>query len=366
LLYLLSDLTTKPKYRQAVDAGLRWFFQNATLPDAGVPPWGEHRSWDVMTDKPTGGIGPGYGTDGGKFFRAWLLWDRCFELAPEGSRNFALSLQPANDSTKSLDRDAGICIRTWAAAYAHTRDEQFLKRMETLLERLEGKRGLAAAVGEGSYALSNAWPAAALSLAIDCNGASHSVPGSLASRLRAFAASQDEAFCALKHDLKQSAGFVTREGASTGRAAGSSTPLWTTGSGSHTTAQVGLMCVSRYDNGGGKQHRDLLLAAADAYLDSMPPERADLWPGTFGHAISLQIAAWRHSARPVYLERARTFGDLAIEKFWATNALPRASLNSEHYEAITGADTLALALAELHLHVLHITAVRCPPNTLDR
>ena len=31
-----------------------------------------------------------------------------------------------------------------------------------------------------------------------------------------------------------------------------------------------------------------------------------------------------------------------------------------------GADTLALALLELNLSVLHIAAVRCPPNTIDR
>ncbi len=87
---------------------------------------------------------------------------------------------------------------------------------------------------------------------------------------------------------------------------------------------------------------------------------------TFGHAISLQLAAWRHSADWKYMERARKLGDIAVEKFWGTNALPRASFKTHHYESITGADTLALALAELHLHILHITAVRCPPNTIDR
>ena len=58
--------------------------------------------------------------------------------------------------------------------------------------------------------------------------------------------------------------------------------------------------------------------------------------------------------------------DFAVDKYWGTNALPRASLRSEHYESMTGGDTLALALLELHLHILHITAVRCPPNTVDR
>ena len=126
------------------------------------------------------------------------------------------------------------------------------------------------------------------------------------------------------------------------------------------------MCVSRYDNTGRTGHHDLLRAAADSYLNSLPSEGEDVWPGTVGHVISLQVAAWRHSAKPAYFERARTFADLAIERFWGTNALPRASFKTDHYETITGADTLALALAELHLQILHITAVRCPPNTIDR
>jgi hypothetical protein len=87
---------------------------------------------------------------------------------------------------------------------------------------------------------------------------------------------------------------------------------------------------------------------------------------TFGHAISLELAAWRHSAKSEYMARARKLGEIAVEKFFGTNPLPRASLKSEHYEAITGGDTLALALLELHLNILHITAVRCPANTIDR
>ena len=89
-------------------------------------------------------------------------------------------------------------------------------------------------------------------------------------------------------------------------------------------------------------------------------------PTPFGHLISLQLAAWRSTARQVYFDRARELDDAALEKFFDNSPLPRASLKVGHYESITGADSLAMALLELHLHVLHITAVRCPPNTIDR
>jgi len=64
------------------------------------------------------------------------------------------------------------------------------------------------------------------------------------------------------------------------------------------------------------------------------------------------------------LASARKLGEIAAKTFWGTNALPRASVKTAHSQT-TGADTLALALLELHLNVLHITAVRCPPNTID-
>lgn len=57
---------------------------------------------------------------------------------------------------------------------------------------------------------------------------------------------------------------------------------------------------------------------------------------------------------------------MAIELFFQDRPLPRASLKTGHYETITGGDTLALALIEVHLASLHITAVIAPDNTIDR
>ena len=384
LLHLVSDLTAKPKYREGADAALKWFVQNARASATDLLPWGEHLSWDVMADKPVAANGDEGGAH--EFFRPWMLWDRCFEVAPEASKRFALGLwehQIADHKTGAFDRRAGFAkhspragmdfprhagfyIRTWAVAYARTKEDQFLQAIETLLQRCEKKRHPKTGLIEGFTGSTNAWTASTLSLAIDCDGAAHLVPEPLASRLRAFAAREDEIFCALPHDLINTGGFITSAEPATGRLTETPSTLWNARYGGNTTAQVGMMCVSRYDNAARIGHRNLLLSAADAYLNALPAEGEDIWPGTFGHAISLQIAAWRHSAKPVYLERARKFADIAIEKFWGTNALSRASFKSEHYESITGADTLALALAELHLQVLHITAVRCPPNTIDR
>jgi hypothetical protein len=189
----------------------------------------------------------------------------------------------------------------------------------------------------------------------------------LGARLRAFAARQDALVCSLPHQLQITRGFITTVQVASGLPAGPRTPLWRIqADDDRTAAQLALMCVSRYDNTARVAYRELIHAAADLYRTASPGPDLDLWPGTLGHVISLQVAAWRSTARPEYLERARELGRFALEKFFDHSPLPRASSKSEHYETITGADTLALALVELHLQVLHITAVRCPSNSIDR
>jgi hypothetical protein len=384
LLYTLSELSAKPTYRAAADTELKWFLENARSTNTDLLPWGEHMAWDVMKDRPMAGNGAEAGTH--EFFRPWMLWDRCFELAPEASKRFALGLwehQIANHETGAFNRHAGFFqhqaadamdfprhagfyIRTWAVAYAHTKDERFLRAIEILLGRYEKKRHPNTGLIESYSGQTNAWMLSTLSLAIDCDGAAHHVPATLAARLKTFAAREDEIFCAPPHPLKTKGGFLAVVDKRTARAKAQQTPLWQTRYGGSTTAQVGMMCVSRYDNTGKVGYRELIFGAADAYLNSLPASNDEVWPATFGHAISLELAAWRHSADWKYMERARKLGDVAVENFWGTNALPKASYKTDHYETITGADTLALALIELHLNILHITAVRCPPNTIDR
>jgi uncharacterized protein YyaL (SSP411 family) len=86
---------------------------------------------------------------------------------------------------------------------------------------------------------------------------------------------------------------------------------------------------------------------------------------SFGHAISTEVAAYRLTEQPKYLEQARKFADMAVNFFWQDKPLPRASLKTGHYETITGADSLALALLEVHA-VTHGLTNRIPSNTIDR
>jgi hypothetical protein len=288
-----------------------------------------------------------------------MLWERCFAAAPEQRQHLALA--PLH-STTDLRRDSGFIIRAGAADYQRTPDESWPVGIDRLLDTLgDPARPITGRVGGDS---SNAF--SDLSLAMDCDAASRLVPEPHASKWRKFVEKKDGVFCSLPHDPRGTGGFVTGDPGSGGQR---QTALWTPLLGryrGHTTAQVAMMCVSRYENTGSVAYRDLVHAAADAYLKAMPTPEDDVWPMVFGHAISLQVAAWRSTAQQKYLDRARELADFAVKHFFDEGPLPRASLKSTHYDAGTGADTLALGLVELHLHILGITAVRYPPNTIDR
>lgn len=382
LLYFLRGLSGEDRYPQAADNALKWFLRNTQSGNTGLLPWGEHLSWNVMSDD----LASGHRQPVHEFARPWLLWPRCFQLAPDACKRFALGLwgsQIADHKTGAFNRHArfdksapvagmdfprhaGFYIRTWAEAYAFTKDQTFLTAIDVLLRRYEKKRHPMTGLIEAKCGSSEANSALSLSLCIDCDGAARKVPGSLRTRLRQFARREDQIFCALPHDLKTEGGFALGLELATGELASPFSSLWEAKYGAFTTAAVAMMCVSRYHNTGSTGYRDLLVAAADAYMDSLPADGVDAWPMTFGHVISLELAAFAATARKEYHDRAFRLGEIAVERFFDNSALPRASLNTNHYESITGADTLVLALAELHLSTLHITAVRAPANTIDR
>jgi len=357
VFYTLSEITGDPRYARVVDEELSWFFQNTMSPKTSLLPWGEHLSWDVVLDLPiSGGEEMMH-----EFARPWVLWEQCYRLAPEPSVRFALGLwehQIANHQTGGFDRHApffehgpvdgkdfarhaGFYIGTWCYAWRHTTNEVFLRAIETLLARFERKRvqkdgSLAATIGP-----------------LECDLAASMVPEPLAARLRAFASKEDELILAR---LRAGLGGVTNA---------SLPPPWQTGYSAGTLASEAMFCLARYEQTRSPAYRDLIVALADRYVDAVPDEDVDVWPMSFAHVISTEVAAYRLAAKPVYLDEARRFARLGVELFWQDRPLPRASLKADHYETITGCDSLALALLEVHA-ATHGLTNRIPSNTIDR
>jgi len=352
VFYTLSEITGDPRYREVADEDLAWFLNNALSPATNLLPWGEHMSWDVILDKPIAGGDLAVH----EFARPWVLWDRCFSLAPEASKRFALGLwqhQIADHDTGAFDRHApyfehgpvdgkdfprhaGFYIATWCYAYKYTKDETFLRAIEVILTRFERKR------------FQKDGTSAATIGPLDCHIAAEVVPEPLASRLRAFAEKEDELIIAeLEKDGRRSA------------------PMWQAGYSQGTRASYAMFCIARYEQAGKRAYRDEAIVIADAYLNSLPEEDVDVWPMSFAHAISTLLAAYRWTKSEPYLGQAPKLARMAVETFWQDSPLPRASFKTGHYETITGADSLALALLEVHA-ATHGLSVAIPSNTIDR
>ena len=358
ILYTLSEITGDKRYSRAADHELEWFFKNTQSPVTGLLPWGEHMSWHVMLDKPISS-----GTDlTHEFSRPWVLWDKSFELAPEASKRFALGIwnhQVANHKTGAFDRHApydkhgpkdgrdfprhgGFYIHTWAYAYKYTKDETFLRAIETVLARFERKR-----YDKNGLIHATIGP-------LDVETAASMVPEPLALRLRKFAETEDQL---ILKDLHKKYGRP--DGTLTFK------PTWQAGYASGVTADWAMFSLARYQQIQKKAFRDLVIAVADAYVDTLPDEDVDVWPMSFSHVISAQVAAYNFTKRNIYLEQAQRFARMAVDIFWQDNPLPRASFKTGHYETITGADSLALALLEVHAATNKIKTV-IPSNTIDR
>ena len=358
VLYSLSEITGDLHYSEVADHELEWFFKNTQSPVTGLLPWGEHMSWHVMLDKAISS-----GTDfTHEFARPWVLWDKSFELAPEASKRFALGLwnhQIANHKTGGFDRHApydrhgpidgkdfarhgGFYIQTWAYAYKHTKDKTFLRAIEAVLARFERKRRNK----DGTMHVTIG--------PLDVETAASLVPEPLSLRLRKFANIEDQL---ILEDLRKK--FGRPDGSWAFK------PTWQAGYSSGITAGWAMFALARYQQVEKKQFRDLTIAVADAYVDMLPDEDVDVWPMSFGHIISSQIAVYKFTNNAVYLKQACRLARMAVDIFWQDNPLPRASFKTDHYETITGADSLALALLEVHEATNNLDIV-IPSNTIDR
>jgi DUF1680 family protein len=131
------------------------------------------------------------------------------------------------------------------------------------------------------------------------------------------------------------------------------------------TAGWAMFAIARFEQTQEEDFRDVVIAVADAYLDSLPAEDVDVWPMSFAHIISAQVAAYNLTGSLIYLEQACRFAQMAVHMFWQDNPLPKASFKTGHYETISGADSLALALLEVHVASYNLD-VEIPSNTIDR
>jgi len=345
VLYTLSEVTGDRRYAKAADDALRFFFTHCQSEATGLLAWGEHLGWDFQTE------GVLAERDKHEFYRPWALWDKSWTLAPEACRCFAGGLwenQISDHATGNFSRHAsfvrhgperdnefprhaGFYIATWAEAYARTRDANFLHAIEVLVNSFEQRRHPDGSFPSASSHPDVLWWNSDLAWAVDVWSASANVPEPLASRMHQAALKTDAAF---QHHFERGLSELPSD-------------LWAIGYGKSTTAADAMGCLERWRQTRDENYRKLVLQAAEAYLAAEPPPNAVLYPGVFGDVISLLVTSGQMTGESRFMDRADALAEQAIRLFWNDGPLPRAATNLDHYEAITRADTLALALLQL-------------------
>ena len=373
VLHALSLATGEPRYAAEADRALDYFFDHAQSPATGLLAWGEHLGWGFESESMIG-------NDEHEFYRPWVLWDRVRELSPEALPRFARGLwehQIYDQRTGEFSRHAsyrehepqrgndyprhgGFYVDTWAEAYRDTGDPVFARATEVLLDGFERRRS----PRTGAFAccsredrLHIMWPLSNVSLAVDLARAAAAFPGPLRARMFDVAENVDSIFLALDHSFgPEGIGFVTGADIHTLEnfleGEWTHTEPWVTGYGMSTDAQAANLLVERLRQlpaGPTKDgYRALILASADRYLTSEPDVSRTIYPGSLGEVILHMLNAHELTGDARFAQRAEHFARLAVELFLEPgSALPKASTRHDHYEAITRADTMMMALLRL-------------------
>ncbi len=349
ILYALATITKKKSYISEADQSLKFFLNKCQNSVTGLFYWGEHAGWDFREDAPISGY---VNSNVHEFYRPWVLWKKCWELAPDACLNFARGLwdhQIADHKNVDFSRHAridrhgpgtgapyarhgGFYIETWAFAYKMTNDKIFLIAIEALADYLENMRLNEGMIAGGNIKTRASYIKRSTGLAISLWNASEYLPEYLSLKLKKIASF---------NDIPASEKIIHAD---------PSENIWSDGyggSGGETASSANLLML-RYRQCQPEGYRERILAGAKDYINNQVNLSFPVYPGTFGKVIFLMLNAYELSADPDYLRRADELAKEAVKLFLPDNCpLPKATHKHGHYEGVTMADTLMMSLLQL-------------------
>lgn len=382
ILYKLTELTGNPVYAQEADTSLVWFFSNCQLKRTGLMPWGEHMGWDFFRE----------GIILGKFqfwiheMKGFAYWDLIWEEAPEEANNFALGLwnhqiyahtgEKAGEFSrhanalvhqpfwgKGFPSHGGKYMEVWTRAWQETGNPEYLTAISTLLDYFE--RNISPESGALRYATK--FPdhyslGHNMGLARTFYNISSELPDSIARRMRVLSESTDPLYLGFNHDPGPGgSGFIKSANVNTlepgeyrseHKGGKYTTGMWSSGYGAGNSVGVANNCLERYSQTGIEAYRELFLTAAEAYYSSEIPESKRMYPGNYSGIISMMLKAYRLTGEKRFLDKATDFADISVQAVMdSSSPLPKASNESDHYEAITGANNLMNNLLNLWIEL---------------
>jgi len=384
ILYNLTEITQDERYAQEADKAIKWFFAHCQNPETGFMAWGEHIGWDFFAEVPIK-VGSRSLTHEYKIFN---YWDKVWKFNPEAAEKFALGLwehqiyahegPDAGEFSRHASYDThspgkgrafpahgGNYIYVWTKAYRETGKEVFLTAIETVLsyyERNTSDKGaiLYASDFPEQYSLKQS-----MNLASNLYRAKDFMPASLANRMKKLSEGTDPLYLSFDHDpSKGGKGFLESANLITlvpgnFRRSSTGTDAWTEmwsagyGVGSGSTEQANKS-YARYKLTGIEGYRILFMKSVNAYYNEDPPPSAVLYPSNYSSIFNMMMNAYELTGEERFLSKAKMYMDLSVETLLDDQSpLPKASNQSEHYEAITGGPELMDNALRLWMEMNH-------------
>lgn len=367
ILYSLTEITGDPRYAQEADKAIEWFFNHCQSPETGLMAWGEHLGWDFFKETPIK-----WNT------QSWLHelkgfghWDRAWELAPEAAEKFALGLwdhqiyahngEDAGEFSRhasyyrhkpskgrAFPGHAANYIEVWTKAYNETGREIFVTAIETVLKYYEKHTSPVS----GAILYASGFPeqyslGQSMGLATALYNVKDQLPPELGARMKKLADSTDPLYLSFDHDpsiggkgfLKSAHLHTLEPGEYRWEHKGENpyTKMWSAGYGASGNSNQATSCYTRYKQTGIDGYRVLFMKTVEAYYAEDPPQTKVLYPGNYSSLFNMMRHAYELTGEERYLLKAKMYIDLPMETFLDDESpLPRASNQSDHYEAITG------------------------------
>jgi len=375
LMHRLTQITGDQRYAEEANKACTWWMANAQSP-IGLYPWGTHTYWKVDTDSGAGRF---------EFNHVWPYWD----LNPESLHKFAMGLwnhYVADKETGNFNRHAhshqhrpsgdkefpwpgSAMIATWVEAYLDKPNPEYLRAINTILNRWESLRDdnghLAACSSYGEWAWYLGYMQAANRLD-DWADRIEAKQHELAERMRDYGRKNDKAYLSVSDNLLdiKTVGPVK----SYVRATGSYNPerldiIGGPWQDRKDYAGFALMLNERMKRNSSSalqaRYRKAVLDTAEVYMSINPEVQWSVWGANMANAIRLMLAAHDHTGNAAYLHRADHFGQLAVELFLDdASPLPKITSHDDYYEieSVTtpSSDVWMLAVLELRHRLANV------------
>ncbi len=368
LMHRLTEITGEERYAEEANKTASWWMENCQT-SIGLYPWGTHTSWNVTQEG-------GGGTF--EFNHIWPYW----KLNPPALQNYARGLWDhyvRDKNTGDFNRHANsnrhgpgggmefpwpgsAMIATWGEAYLVNPDPEYVRAINTILNRWESLRDTNAHLAPCSSYREWAWYLGYMQAANRLDDSAALIEKKepeLAAKMRDFGRRCDAAYLKLADNLLN----IKRVGPvkSYLRETGGYNPerLDIIGGPWHDRKDYAGFAIllhermKRNDSAAlRKRFRPAVLDTAEVYMSINPEVQWSVWGENMANAIRLMLAAHELTGNAAYLHRADHFGRLAVDLLLDdASPLPKIASQDDFYEieSVTTPSTDAWMLAVLEL-----------------